>query len=289
MKYPIALIACNRFEYFKQVVDSLKHQVKDRNIYLFLDKPLDNSSREGHNEYFQESFSKYNCCFSFIRSEHFGCGLNIIDARDTIFQTEAEAAFIFEDDLIVSSNYIKFTEEMYNKYTRTHFNVGAMQSWSECHLSLEEKKEKTLDVFSTYENLWGYLLSKRCWEDIKPLVMEYANLFLKKNADYRQRPHQEIYKWLLLQHIKHPRFLYPLSYINNKEEEIGRINYMKQFITGQDAVTIHSMYIKGYVRLATIVNRGKYIGERGVHKNPAMFKQMGYDKIEMFDDEIHCD
>lgn len=285
MNYPIVLIACNRFNYFKQVVDSLKHQVKNRDVYLFLDKPLDNSSTEFHNSYFQESFAKHNYCFSYIRTEHFGCGLNIIDARNTVFQNNIEAAFIFEDDLVVSPNYIALTEEFYNKYTQTHFNVGSFQCWSECHLPLEEKKNRTLDVFSTYENLWGYLLSKRCWEDIKPMIMEYSELFLKKNTDYRNRPHQDIYRWILFQHIKHPRYLFPLSYINNKDEESGRISYMKQFITGQDAVTIHSMYIKGYTRLATVVNRAKYIGETGVHKNPAMFRKMGYDKIEMYEDE----
>lgn len=284
MNYPIAIIAANRFNYFKKVVDALVPQFDKRPVVLFLDRDINGNVDEQHVDYIK-SKNIYNLQ-TLVRETHYGCGKNIIDARRWMFEKFADqsAIHVFEDDMVPSSSYIKKNEQLFKYQTGLHYNVGATQLWSECKLPYEEKEQRKDAVRATFENLWGYLISRRCWNNIFPFLRTYAESFLNRSADYRMRPHNEIWGWILHQHIAQPRFIFQLSYVLNKEEEEERIKYMSQFITGQDAVTIHAMHILGWVRIATVVNRGIYIGESGVHKTPAVFKQMGYDKIEMFED-----
>ena len=281
--YPIALIAANRFNYFKQVVDALAPQVGKRPLVLFLDREIDGKVHLDHLEYLKsKNLYDLQCV---IREKHYGCGKNIIDAREWMFDNFTENAIhVFEDDMIPSSTYVNKNESLFKIQTNQHFNVGATQLWSECHLPYEEKEQRKGELRATFENLWGYIISRRCWNNIVPFLREYVELFLNRSNDYRRRPHSEIWNWIVGQHIIQPRYRFPLSYILNDDEEAARVKYMSQFITGQDGVTIHMMHIMGWVRIATVVNRGVYIGENGVHKNPEMFKKMGYDKIEMFED-----
>lgn len=284
MSYPICIIAANRFSYFKQVIDSLAPQIEKRPFVLFLDREINGNVHEEHIEYVKsKKIYNYQCI---VRNEHYGCGKNLIDARRWMFEHfgDAKAIHVFEDDMVPSHTYIHKNEQLFDYQTNRHFNVGSTQLWKICFLTREEKEQRKSELAATFDSLLGYLISRRCWNDISPFLYEYERQFLNRNIDYRLRPHNEIWNWLISQHVMQPRFRYPLSYILNKDEEIERQTYMRRFITGQDGVTIHSLHIMGWVRLSPIVNYGKYVGEYGVHHSPSLFKEQGYDKIEMFED-----
>ena len=283
MNYPIVLIAANRFDYFTQVVDSLAPQVGKRDFFLFLDKPLNGEVDLRHIDYIKRSGIKNVNLI--VRDSHYGCGRNIIDARRTVFDsTGCEALQLFEDDMVPASNYVEKNESLFDQKTVEFSNVGATQLWKMCFLPYEEKVQRKGELWATFDSLLGYIISRRCWNDISPFLYEYEGRFLGAGTDYRLRPHQDIWRWIIGNHIFQPRYLYPLQYVLNKDEEEERKKYMARFITGQDGVTIHTMHIRGWVRLSPIVNYGKYVGEYGVHHHPNLFKEQGYDKIEMFED-----
>lgn len=282
MNYPIAIIAANRFNYFQQTFDALAPQIKDRQLFLFLDKPLNGGVDLQHVEYVKEK--KIKNFTAIVRDTHYGCGRNIIDARRHIFEnTSCDAMHLFEDDMVPAPHYIEMNEKLFKKQTSLHFNVGATQLWKMCFLTREEKEQRKDEVRATFDSLLGYIISRRCWDDVGPFLYAYEQMFLR-GENYRLRPHNDIWKWIISQHIFQPRFRFTPSYIYNKDDEVERIGYMQRFITGQDGVTIHMMHILGWVRLSPIVNYGKYVGEWGVHHHPDLFRKQGYDKIEMFGD-----
>src|SRR4029077_8466349 len=57
-------------------------------------------------------------------------------------------------------------------------------------------------------------------------------------------------------------------------------------VTSQDAAKTISCCIDGVIKLNTYACNGVYIGERGVHMNPQLFVERGYDKTALYRDKV---
>jgi len=283
---PVALIGADRPHYLKRVLESLVGQVENREVILFLDLNPAKAGLQATQTKMAKSLIPHIKVVT--RDRHFGCGNNLIDARRKMFdKKECDYAFILEDDLILSPQYLTLCENLMKWCEDNYDNVGAVQAWNECKQP-DEWKEKRLDIVDvTYYNWWGYLLSRKTWDLIKDYLFEFQNKFLQI-PNYRRRDHLQIYKWMR----KNQSWVIPPDVGCPKSTKANQkcvAYFNKCFITGQDAATMRAFENAGIVRVSTVVNRAQYIGEIGVHKTKPIFKKMGYHKMLMFQSENDCD
>lgn len=286
----IALVACNRPEYFKQVVEALaaNKDVGQYPIFCFLDRPENDLEKEFQNIQHKMVLEALPQTVVIARPINFGCGRNTIDARVQLFDNAGyNRVFMFEDDGVPSSSYLKFTERLLDWGEANYSNVGAAQGWRECKLPVEVKKNRLKEVRPTYENWWGYLQSRASWEDMREFVLAYQRLFMNIEH-YRNRNHRTILEWQKLQTrdgrtAKGDR---PVPMFGSHRDEQARF-IINNYSSGQDGATMIGFYLAGYERLAPVVNRMKYIGERGIHKTPEFYNSRGYQYMIL--DEFNSD
>ena len=265
----IVLIGYNRPNYFKEVVDSLAPQVSDKPVYLFLDKPQEEGQTPMMAEQEQYARSKFKKLAVVKRPVNFGCGMNIIDARDKIFSLH-ERAFIIEDDMVLDKNYIEYCEKLWD-WSQQFSNVGAVQGWSHCLMTPAQKKRNNKVVFPTFQNAWGYLMSAEVWKSIRQHMLDYVSFI--REVPYANRDNLRISRFMKTYRDRsfspdgaNPVRLDQLS--QNQERE-----FLENCPTGQDGMTYLALRHMGLVRLAPVANRATYIGKSGIHSTPAMYNK----------------
>ena len=284
----VALIACDRAAYFGETVESLARnpEIRDLPVFAFFDTPDDATKQP----YVEQQIEMFKIAIPngvvIKRPKNFGCGRNIIDARRQLFDNMGyKRVFIFEDDLVVTPNYINYTLNLFNWADARYSNVGAVQGWNWCDLP-KSKKIQALDVVqATYTNWWGYCMSSRCWESIRDQVYKFEDLFLR--GAYQYRPHESIKAWFRLKMSKSCASVGTKPYLSQPELALRKKSYFDAPATGQDAVTMHLVEAAGWVRLCPLVNRGRYVGQYGIHMTPTMFQQNGFHLIRL--DEFDAD
>ena len=92
-----------------------------------------------------------------------------------------------------------------------------------------------------------------------------------KDQPYSLRPHGAIQKW-------RQQFLKQKNRDGLEQDHKIAKAKIKAKITGQDAITLCSLYQNNLVRLQSTKSLAKYIGEFGQHFNPVIFKKQGLDK-----------
>lgn len=288
----IALIACDRPTYFLRVLESLaaNPEVASLPVFLFLDK----SPRDGVGDDQVRMVRNLLPHCAVIRREcNWGCGRNTIDARRQLFDNAGyDRVFVFEDDLVVSPCYLGLCLRLFDWAQKHYSNVGAVQAWRRCDLQVEEKAVKLSEVCGTFENWWGYLMSRRCWDSFRERMYRYEELFLR--GEYLKRPHRSILKWFalkreastgeygFLQCVEDDTF-FPV----NEEWLASRRAYFGESPTGQDAATSLLFDCDSWLRLTTTVNRALYIGKSGMHMNPGWYDRHGYGDVVL--DEFATD
>jgi hypothetical protein len=275
----VAIIACNRINYYKEVLEALAPQLEGYPVYVFLDKPEDPNQVDLQEKH--EALTKFLVPSAKIikRDVNFGCGLNIVDAREQLFTNLGyQKVFVFEDDLVVSPDYLEYCEKLWD-WSRQFSNVGAVQGWSRCFSNLSEKRRKNKEVHVTFDNAWGYLMGKDCWDAIRPDMLDYVT-FLSDRL-YANRDNMRISRWNhkfkqlnFVPRGDNPFELDPLS----KLMEASTLNNLP---TGQDGTTYILMRHAGFVRVASTVNRAKYIGKTGIHSTSDLFLRSGLDRITL--------
>lgn len=291
--YPaIVILAYNRPHYFEKVVHSIAQnpQAREWPVFVFLD--YDENDPATAKIQVQQAFRVFphENLTVVQRPSNAGCGRHLIDARRQIFDNAGfSRAYFFEDDLVVSPHYITKVDSLWHWAENNYSNVGAVQGWNYCAWNADKKQKHLDEVKITRSNLWGYCLSKTCWDAIKPAIYEYEKLFLF--CEYTRRPHNSIREWFkqALAGGHKPLGESPLV-LTTAEEEMFR-KYFDDVPTGQDGATQVFTHAAGYVRLCTVVNRGEYIGKQGLHMNPRMFASHGLDKIEhtVYNEDVQQD
>jgi hypothetical protein len=164
---------------------------------------------------------------------------------------------------------------------KTYSNVGAVQGWAYCTLSVSEKKQKQNQIHPTFTNWWSYLLSKRCWDTFKEMLYSYERLFLY--PEYAKRPHRSIRSWFKHKRSNTRNTVGDRPFGEGEQFNTARDRYFTDIPTGQDAATTICFHQAGWVRLAPVVNRGRYVGRQGIHMNPNWFERAGFSSIDFFD------
>jgi hypothetical protein len=281
----IALVACDRLEYFIRTVQSIGQnpEAKQHPAFLFLDKSFRDSRTEDVEKHCEVARAMLPHIVIVKRPVNFGCGRNIIDARAQLFTNmRYKKVFLFEDDMVVTPTYFKLCFNLLKWGQENYSNIGAVQGWNKCIMSAENKKKRLNEVHATYGNWWGYLMVGEAWEAMEPLIMRYQDLFL--GGIYSQRPHRTIIDFFrAMGRLPTPQ-RGSKSWPMDEESWNSSQRYFNAPPTGQDAVTMHALEKTGYVRLATTVNRGEYIGRHGIHMHPSMFDRDGFN---LMTHEVH--
>ncbi len=274
-KNAIALIACIRLGYFTKTVQALALTPESTTwpIFLFLDFPTDSSCYKDNLAHVEVMKSFFPDAVIIQRPCNFGAGKNIIDARRQLFDYLGfEYVYLLEDDIIIAPNCLTILESLWNWVTRnTYTNIGVVQGWW-----LNTKREPSTYVDISVNELLGYSMSKRCWDDIKPIVYEYEQKFLFSR--YHERPHKTIGNWFDSLPTLPIQPGYP---IEGERFQVLR-GFMGSVQTSQQWTVLIAMYKKGWLRIHPKINLCENIGRSGLGK-VGDFDNMKYSEVHIQD------
>tara|TARA_B100000282_G_scaffold251772_1_gene196406 strand:- start:110 stop:1090 length:981 start_codon:yes stop_codon:yes gene_type:complete len=287
-KISIALMTYDRVDYTKRVLDSLEANKITKNIpiFLFIDGGPKSRKQEIVNDLAARDHFIHK--FAIPRNGNIGCSANIINARDTIFMDlDFDSAFILEDDLVLAENYIEHLMEANNRLTKKYNNIGMIQGWNKNGDDLNISPDEFELVSDMH--LWGYIMNKPVWEDIRDIMIEYRTRFhdhLTKNGNGKWQfeiPENlnKVRKYMKDTLSKAEEILRneELGILpNQRGEQYPRLT-RPSVPTGQDAMTETSLISKGYARLMTSRNKSKNIGEWGLHQTPEIYARHGLANI----------
>ncbi len=296
----VALVAYNRPEYLQEVLHSLERNPESQTLpfYFFLDGGPD--AKQEENRMLIEGSSIVNKQV-IMRTRNYGCAKNLIDARRFMFDwCQYERIIVVEDDILLSPHYIRATLGLH-EWAQNHYgNVGVSQCWSYCFLSEEEKREKLHLVQSSDHYWWSfvsYCMDRVVWKQICPLLYEFEARFINKipweDEFFKERSKPglssmgaSIRAWVKqLLEAGTPRQIQgsPLLKMNvDVRSLIAANNYD---VTSQDLMTGLALWLAGYVKIETVVNRARHIGEHGVTVDEELFQLLAHDRISLEDFE----
>jgi len=291
----VLVVAYNRPHYFKEVLDSIAQNPESQTLPFFfvLDGGSDATQKENI-ELIEKSKIKYKEIIA--RPHNYDCGRNIIDARRFMFDwCGFEKVIVFEDDMVISPQYISLLLNVHAWAKKEYDNVGAVQCINRCYMDRETKKAY-LDLVEegSYDQWWAYCMDKDAHEATKDLLYEYEEKFLINwPQDILNGPAlSEWIKYHLYSYpSKHHERMYPAvkDYVAFFEKRIESLKARLTMRRGQDIETQFAFFKAGYVKITTVVNRSRYIGKSGFWFTPEWWNQNNYDDIvlDCFEDDVH--
>lgn len=291
----VLVVAYNRPHYFKEVLDSLAQNPESQTLPFFF--VLDGGSeatQEENIELIEKSAIKHKEIIT--RPYNYDCGKNIIDARRFMFDwCNFDKVIVFEDDMVVSPEYISLLLNLYNWAKKEYDNVGAVQCINHCYMDRETKK-LYLDLVGEgcYDQWWAYCMDKKAHDATKDLLYEYEEKFLIN------WPQDVLNGPALSEWMKHHLYSYPnkchermypavRDYVAFFEKRIESLKVRLNMRRGQDLETQFAFFKAGYVKITTVINRSRYIGKSGFWFTPEWWNENKYDQIvlDCFEDDAY--
>lgn len=248
----VALIAFNRPNYFKKLIKSLERQTQKAEYHLFQDGAVNKFSHRLKSD--PQLLKKVKDIFNesnlngkeHIHEMNVGNAINQFEAVEYM-SSHYDRFLVIEDDVILSKHYIKLVNKLANQYLKDDVFSVSLNFKRMCPKSEIKKNLDKVDYISLH--WWAECWSSEQWAKVRDYFLEYYKLV--KDCDYQKRPASKI------KHLFHSNGL-----------------MIPQ--TSQDAGKDYALHKAGLKRINTIVNRGFYIGEKGMHFSPDLYKKMGY-------------
>lgn len=262
-------MAFNRPDYLDIVLGSLKNQldrsVSDDQVHLFQDGAVNPVSgrRSAEDAEIAESIAVFKKHFPnghvHISETNLGVAMNFERAETHFYETmQAEMAYYFEDDLELGPYYLKTLERL-GQIAVENPSVGYVAAYGVPRSDVEEHRAQANKLVPLGHN-WAFGLPRRQWLRSRPYVKAYLNLV--RDIDYRDRDVNKIYDLM-------------------KSWGMGVPG------TSQDVAKSLACFLTGGVKLNTNAAFGRYIGERGLHMNPAAFDRMGHRGSNFIAEDVH--
>ena len=266
----VVIIGYNRPHYFRQLLNSLATNPESNHLPFFF--ILDGGPRARQNEYvaiIKNAPIKYKHIIK--RPFNYGLHWNIIAGLRFMFDWCGFKRIIhFEEDIVVTPTYLELVLKLDTWAHAVYDNIGAVQAYFPCRMGLAQK-EQNLDVVGETANYWlGYCMRKSIWDEIKDIPYEYEHMFLKGKA---WAP-SSIQKWMRVK-MNQGRKTRKAS-AGKKNWSIPLNSYYTKMpemdgTQGQCGILTMSLFLRGYSRLATLVNRAINIGVQGTHYNKELW------------------
>lgn len=261
---PLVLIAFDRPHYFERMLASLAAQeggaAQDRPAFLFLDGAYNRLSRRTHARQedvaacarlFRQAFPHGHL---FAAPENLGVWGNFDRAERFVFERLGHAAaYFFEDDLVLSPHYLAVMDALWQA-VRERDDIACWAAYGEHELDLAGQAAALRQV-TTLRHNWAFGLKREAWRRIDALLAPMTALL--RGCDYRQRPVAEILAWLAARGV----------HIQG---------------SSQDHLKAAAATLLGLWRLQTRACWGHYIGEQGLHFRPSLYRDLGYDRTQLY-------
>jgi hypothetical protein len=252
MELGIAIISFNRPLYFRKVFRSLEKQKVEADFHLFQDgaKSVFTNKYKGKPQDINRSIeifrkSKLNNKTEHIREMNYGNAINQYEAIE--FMAKKYKYFILvEDDLILGKDYIETLLKL-KPFLNEYFSANA---GFRRHCEKRYIKKNLNKVIAKKTHWWAELFRSENWYEVKDWFLEYYKYV--SHSEYRNRPREAI-----TEYFHYHNFMVPQS--------------------SQDAGRDFALFKMGYQRITTVVNRGFYIGEKGLHFSKTLYNRMGFE------------
>jgi len=160
---PIALIAFNRPETTKRVLDSIR-KVKPKKLFIIADAPRLNHANDLDNcnavKKLIDSEVDWDCSiYKRYPEENLGCGKGPSSGISWVFE-HVDRCIILEDDCLPVQSFFTFCEELLEKYN----NDTRVMMISGNHHLFEEIPFEYSYCFSRHTQTWGWATWKRAWD-----------------------------------------------------------------------------------------------------------------------------
>jgi hypothetical protein len=278
----VAIIAYNRPKYFKQLLDSLVKNPESQNLPFFFFLDGGDQKAQDENKRLIES-APFPQKFVIARDINYGCPKNYVDSHRFLFDwCNFERIVVLEEDLIVSKKYFEVLFHLYDLAHTNYSNIGMVQLWSECRLN---KIHKQIHLGSVQEVIprWSqmtYCIGKKSWDAISSKLYYYEENFInpllgkRKYNKARSKPefartHKNFQKWIrkILRSTDRAHALSafkPNTWISEYNMKDWYCDGIRGYSSNQDELIGLLLWLAGYTRLQTVVNRVQHIGSFGI-------------------------
>lgn len=196
MLAPIVLFVYNRPKHVSQVINALlkNKQVSDTDLFVYSDAPQNESVKDEVNKtrIYLKKIEGFKSVTIIERSENWGLAKNIINGVTSVVN-EYGKVIVLEDDLVVSSYFLKYMNEALDFYEKEE-QVACI------HAYVYPVKQRLPETFFIKgADCWGWATWKRGWDlfcsDGKYLLEEINSRSLKKKFDFdNSYPYYEMLK-----------------------------------------------------------------------------------------------
>jgi len=281
LKSAILLLGFNRTDYFQQVLSSLENNADafNHDLHVYLDggpKAKQQAIVEIVNS------SQFENVTFVLRDRNWGIGRHLIDARRTLFDKLGyDRILLLEDDMVLAPTYVE-TVFSISDWSAKYDDVGTVMAYNINHNSVKSQMQQMNQVISTNRHFWGYVITKKVWDEIKHIIYEFEQKYLLKYT-YTNRPHRRIRwffmrKWLSKSRRKKQNCLVSSDCV---VAPFPKLPF--NVATSQDAITALALWHHGYSRITTRVSRAEYVGVEGYSFSPEVYESQGFDNQNLLD------
>ena len=264
---PVIVLSFNRPHYLQPVLESLRKQhpeIDENRVHLFQDGAVNAYSgiRKAEDREIADCVALFLDLFPHghlhVSERNIGICENFLRAERYAFLTlRARVAYFFEDDLVLSENYISTLDVLRRSFS-TEPRIPYFNACGSYRSSVEDQQKNSGKVMQM-SHTWGFALKRSHWNDMQPLLAPYYKMVC--GQDYRRRPHDAI------------RAFYRKWRVSMKA-------------TSQDAAKVLATHVLGRWRASTYVCLARYIGVQGTHSTPAFYAEKGFADTTVFDQSL---
>ena len=281
MKSAILLLGFNRTDYFQQVLSSLENNVDafNHDLHVYLDGGPKSKQEEIVD---LVKSSKFENVTYVMRDSNWGIGRHLIDARRTLFdQLGYDRILLLEDDMVLAPTYVE-TVFAISDWSSKYDDIGTVMAYNINHDSEDLQIQQMNQVIATNRHFWGYVITKKVWDEIKYIIYEFEQNYLLKYT-YTNRPHRRIRwffmrKWLSKGRAKKQNCLVSSDLV---VAPFPKLPF--RVATSQDAITALALWHHGYSRITTRVSRAEYVGIEGYSFSPEVYESQGFNNQNLLD------
>ena len=181
------------------------------------------------------------------------------EAKRYVFEEcQFDQVFFVEDDLRLSPHTLTLLLSLRRWLDVNYTNACVIGTTTQCSMTLEEKQANLALVSDCGAMLNNHLLTRECWNLLRPWMHEYVTQFLQ--CAYRERDGDRIKEWMrtLAQRLPvqgGPR-MFPVHWP-------CKDYFADQPVTSQDGAMALAIRLAGFSHVTTAVNRGWHIGKQG--------------------------
>ena len=263
--FHIAVLSFDRPHYLKPVLKSLRAQISPQdNVTLFQDGAFNRFSgrMKADPARIKECVRLFRAIIPWgkiVESDHnLGIAFNYERAETHVFEgLGSERALFLEDDMVLSPNYLDVTGQLLAMADQDA-RIGYVAAYGDFWASQSEQRAGARQLMPMHEN-WGAALTRTSCLAERPFRKAYLDLV--RDVDYSRRDHERII-------------------------EFYAQRGWKTNTTSQDAARWIACLERGAVRITTKACHAHYIGAKGEHFTPALYRARRYAKSIMFKGDL---